>query len=415
MKARRDGQIVARGERKWLVRWYVGEGSDGKRRYKAKLIHGTKKDAQTKLNEVLRSRDLGTYVEPTKLTVDAYLDRWLKDGLHSCSPRTREGYRWLAERYLRPRLGAIRLDQLSPLDVQTIVSRMVEGGYSPRTIRMALAVLRQALRQAVRWRLVARSAADDVELPKRAAREMRALSAEQAKALRGAARDRVEDARLEAEHAATRRKRTEALAEAARRAQAVVLFDVLLTTGLRPGEALALRWRDLDLEAGQLAVRQALTFDVATDEKGQRHHVPALREPKTAGSRRLLPIGPALISSLKTHRAGQAERAMKLGDSYDRSLDLVFANEAGRPLAERNLVQRYFAPAVAKAKLGPSLRLYDLRHTCATQLLAGGAHVKAVSERLGHSSAKMTLDVYAHVLPGEQEKATALLETALLC
>jgi integrase len=412
--ARRDGQIVTRGKRKWLVRWYVGAGSDGKRRYHSKLVHGTKKDAQAKLNEVLRNRDLGTYVEPTRMTLDAYLDRWLTDGACACSPRTRESYRWLLAKYVRPRIGSLRLDQLSPLDVQSIVSRMIEGGYSSRTVRMALAVLRQSLKQAVRWRLLSRSPGDGIELPKEASREMRALSAEEARAIRTAARKLAAAARAEVESARTRRERERWAGEAARCAQAAVVFDVLLTTGLRPGEALGLRWRDLDLEAGKLTVQQALTWDVATDKEGKRHHVPVLREPKTAGSRRSLPIGPTLARSLVSQRSVQAERAMKLGTSYDRSLDLVFANEVGRPLDERNLAQRYFAPAVEKAKIAPGLRLYDLRHTCATQLLAGGAHVKAVSERLGHSSAKMTLDVYAHVLPGEQEKATAILEAALL-
>jgi integrase len=412
--ARRDGQIVKRGERKWLVRWYAGAGSDGKRRYRSKLVHGTKKDAQKKLNSVLTSRDLGTYVEPTRLIVDAYLDRWLRDGVQGCSPRTREGYRWLLGKYVRPRIGSLRLDQLSPLDVQSIVSGMVDGGYSSRTVRMALAPLRQSLKQAVRWRLLARSPGDDIDLPKETTREMRALSSDEARAIRVAARELAALARAEAEKVRTRRDRESWAGEAARYSQAAVIFDVLLTTGLRPGEALALRWRDLDLEAGKLAVQQALTWEVATDKEGKRRHVPALREPKTAGSRRSLPIGPTLVRTLVSHRSAQAERAMKLGGSYDRALDLVFANEVGRPLDERNLAQRYFAPAVDRAKLAPGLRLYDLRHTCATQLLAGGAHVKAVSERLGHASAKMTLDVYAHVLPGEQEKATAFLESALL-
>jgi integrase len=259
---------------------------------------------------------------------------------------------------------------------------MTADEYSPRTVRIALGVLRRALKQAVRWRFLARNVADDVELPKRASREMPALTPAQVAKFR--------------EHASG--------------STHAVLFDLLLATGMRPGEALAVRWQDLDARAGAIAVLRALTWETRPNERPRRAAV--FLEPK-AHSRRTIPLPPSVIRDLAAHRAAQAERAMKLGAVYDRDADLIFANEIGRPLDERNLLQRHFRPIVIAAKLDPKLRLYDLRHVHASLLLAGGESVKVVSERLGHASAAMTLDVYSHVLPGLQERATKRIEAVL--
>lgn len=163
------------------------------------------------------------------------------------------------------------------------------------------------------------------------------------------------------------------------------------------------------MEKGELRVRQALTWTKEDDERAV-----VFADPKTDKSKREIPIGAPLAKSLSQYRRTQAERAMRLGPAYDRSLDLVFANELGRPLDGRNVAQRYFAQAVKRAKIEARVRLYDLRHTAATQLLSLGINVTTVSERLGHKSAKMTLDVYSHVLPGQQREATAAIEGALL-
>ena len=176
--ARRDGQIVARGERRWLVRWHVGtDPGTGKRRYSSKTVHGAKKDAQKLLNSVLRSRDLGTYVEPTHLTLNTYLDRWLRDAAGpKVSPRTLQGYETMLKKHVRPALGDRRLDQLATLEIQALVNRMTERGLSPRTPQMTHRILKQALSQAVRWRFLAVNPAEGVEIPKQQPREKRAFS-----------------------------------------------------------------------------------------------------------------------------------------------------------------------------------------------------------------------------------------------
>ena len=375
--ARRDGQIVGRGERRWLVRWYVGLTGEGRRKYSSKMIHGTKRDAQRYLNSVLRSRDLGQYVEPARMSLDQYLDQWLeKSARMRVTLRTYEGYQKLLKRYVRPEFGGRRLDQLRPLEIQGLIGKLEDRGLSPKTIRLAVGVLSMALKQAVRWGMLASNPATLVDLPKQRRTEMQALSKEEVARFRAAAKG--------TRHA--------------------VLFDFMLASGCRPGEALAIRWADLDLETGEVMIQRALT---TVDGR------PVFGSPKTAGSRRRIPLPSALAGSLVRHRLAQAEQALMLGPVYDRELDLVFANEAGGPLELRNLARRHLKPALKAAKLPVSLRLYDLRHTHATLLLAEGVHPKVAAERLGHATTRMTLDVYSHVLPGMQEGAAKVIERAV--
>ena len=376
--ARRDGQIIARGERKWLVRWHLGQDpSTGKYKYKSETVHGTKKDAQRKLNSVLRSRDLGTYVEPSRISLNHYLDKWLgtaaKPGVRT---RTYEDYRWVLDKYVRPAIGECRLDRLRALDVQDVLSKMGDKGLSPRTIRMAHRILSMALKQAVRWGMLSTNPAELVDLPKQKKREMHALSGEQVAEFRKAAKG----SRWE------------------------ILFDLALATGMRPSEYLALTWKDVDLAAGTATVRRSLSRP-----KGRWE----FNEPKTEGSRRTIPITSTVVRGLKEHRARQAEQALKLGAHYRRDLDLVFANEVGEPLWSKSGLRVHFKSVVEKTNLPKSLRLYDLRHTCATLMHASGVNIKVISERLGHASAAMTLNVYSHVLPGMQEEATRKLEAAI--
>ena len=378
--ARRSGQITARGERKWIVRWYVGEDG-GKRRYAAKTIHGTKHDAQKYLNSQLRSQDLGVYVEPTRLTLGEFLDRWLEDAVRSkVSARTHKLYSGLLGKHVRPVLAARRLDQITTLELQRLVNQMderAERHLSARTHRLTHRVLSQALGQAVEWNLLPLNPARKIVLPKSDTREKRAFSADEVRRFR----------------------------EKAKATKHAALWDFLLATGCRPGEALGLSWGDLDLQAGLVHIRRALTKDA----EGK----PILGPPKTKKSVRTIPLPAPALAVLAQHKSRQAEHKLKLGEHYARGLDLVFANEAGRPLNEANLRVRVYKPLCEAAEIEGAFGPYDLRHTVATQLLSLGENPKVVSERLGHSSTQMTLDVYGHVLPGMQKMATEKLERAL--
>ncbi|MCP4006324.1 MAG: site-specific integrase [bacterium] len=393
--SRREGQVVKRGEGKFLIRWSVGaDSATGKYRHKSRTIHGTKREAERALRQILRSRDTGEYVDPSKETLAAYLERWLMTVSMRLSPRTHADYCWLLNAYVVPRLGDLVLEQIRRSDVQAFINELsaqrlrpagrrkakeqiTTGTLSPRTVRLAHAILGSALRDAVRDDLLHRNPAELISLPRQQRREMYALSVEQVASLRS---------KLEGDPYAA-------------------FFDFLIGTGCRPGEALALRWADLDLDSANATIRRSLSR--GSDGK------PTFKEPKTAGSRRAVPLPKSLAAALRDHRRVQSERALKLGAAYDRAADLAFANAAGRPLEVRNLVNRHFKPALERAELPKIVRLYDLRHTHATMLAAAGVNPKVVAERLGHSTTRQTLDTYSHVMPGMQEEATRQIEKTL--
>lgn len=181
-----------------------------------------------------------------------------------------------------------------------------------------------------------------------------------------------------------------------------LIFEFALLTGMRPEEYLALQWSDLDFERGTAQVRRALV----------RHKKSwSFEEPKTARSRRTVSLPAPLLQKLAVHKRKQAEVRLKLGAAWQ-AFDLIFCGEQGTPHSIPNLTYRYFRPILEKAEL-PRIRLYDLRHTCATLLLIAEENPKVVSERLGHSTIVLTLDTYSHVLPTMQQKATAKLEKLL--
>ena len=372
------GQIIGRGDKTWLIRVFLDRDPEtGKRRYFNKTVHGTKKDAQQVLTGILRKRDKGTFTEPRRISLNDYLDRWLETAAKPrLRPRTYAEYADLLNWYLRPALGRRQLEQIAPLDIQAVYTEMQERGLSPRTVRYLHAVVRNALGQAVRWRMLAVNPATSVDLPRQRKAEMNALSPEQASQfLEHAKRDRWS-----------------------------VLFALALTTGMRPSEYLGLQWKDVNLQKGTVVVRRTLAR-----QKGEGWH---FAEPKTKRSSRTIPLPPSVNRALAEHKRAQAAERLAAGPEYNQH-DLVFATATGEPLSIRNLITRNFKPILLRAGLPESLRLYDLRHSCATLLLAQGEHPKVVSERLGHASVTLTLDTYSHVLPTMQQQAAERLEAVL--
>jgi integrase len=371
------GQIIKRGDNTWLVRIFTGRDSQAKRRYINKTIRGSKKDAHTYLNKTLASISTGTFIEPIKLSVDEYLNKWLE---MAAKPRLRErtfdDYFEKLVRYVRPIIGSQKLADVRSLDVQSVYSAMARRNLSPRTIRYTHAILGSAFKQAVRWNMLQRNPCEGVELPRMERKEMQALSPEEvARFLAAAAEDDFN-----------------------------ALFAVAVATGMRPEEYLSLKWSDLDLEARTVTVTRTLVW-----RKGGGWY---FGEPKTARSRRTITFPEPLARLLKTHRARQAEIRLKAGADYANE-NLVFATFEGTPLNIRNLTTRHFKPILKRANLSKNFRLYDLRHTCATLLLAANEHPKVVSERLGHASITLTLDTYSHVLPSMQQAASDKLERIL--
>jgi integrase len=372
------GQIIKRGDKIWLVRIFMGRDLNGKRRYLNKTIKGTKKDAETYLSTTATAISTGNFVEPSSLTVSDYLSKWLQTATRPrVAERTFESYSELISRYMTEDLGSRKLSDLRPLHIQKLYADMQARGLSARTVRYLHAVLSSALKQAVRWGMLSRNPAEMVNLPRQARKEMHALSPTEAiEFLKAAAQDRWS-----------------------------VLFAFALATGMRPEEYLGLQWKDVDLDKGVVTVRRALVWRAT----GGGWY---FGEPKTARSRRSIPLPASTLRSLIEHRRKQAEERLKAGAGYKQH-DLVFATPEGSPLMPRNLKRRHFRPILKAAKLPEDFRLYDLRHSCATLLLAAGENPKVVSERLGHATITLTLDVYSHVLPTMQQAASEKLEKML--
>lgn len=376
------GSIVEKGKNKFMVRVYTGLTAEGKRKYHSKTINGSQKDAQKYLNKILREKDTGEFIEPSKEYFGTYIDNWLKN---TAKPRITEktyrSYEQMVRLYIRPVLTDYKLARITPEQIQKLYNEMIDKGLSPRTVRYTHTVLRSALQQADKWGKINRNPADLVDLPKAERKEMKALSpTEAAEFMKASSYSRLK-----------------------------ALFSLMLTSGIRPGEALGLRWQDVDFENNRITINRALT----RSGKGWK-----LDEPKTARSRRTIPIPKEVTNDLEEVRQSQEraaterkkiikwhpEKAKKLKPYTDHGF--VFATETGEPFSERNVIRSYFKPLLKQAGLCDSIRLYDLRHSCATLLLAAGENPKVVSERLGHASITLTLDTYSHVLPGMQESAS---------
>jgi integrase len=378
------------GRVSWQVRVRVGTKADGSARYLLRTFP-LQREAKAFLEDTLKDLRGGRPVEPSKLTLNAYLDQWLEAAARpALRPNTFESYCNFLDRYIRPELGEIDLGKLTPLLLQGRVERLskhrvnlrqkkVRKGeavpptppartLSPRTIRYAMTILAAALHRAVKWRMLPVNPCDSIELPRQARRQMNALSAEDARRFLEAA----EGTRHEA------------------------LFKLALVTGMRPSEYLGLQWQDVDLKKGAVSVQRAL---IVTGGRWQ------FAETKTGRSRRTIPVPASVVETLHRHKAAQAEQRLKVGPAWEDN-KLVFPDDIGRPLDRRSVLMTHLRPLLHKAGLSDTLRLYDLRHSAATLMLAAGIHPKIAAERLGHASTTMTLDVYSHVTPTMQQAAS---------
>jgi integrase len=375
-KRRSRGQIQSRGLDKWLVRIFRGaDPVTGKRIYTAQTVDGSKKDAEKALTEMLRELDTGTFIEPSKVTLGAYLEKWLETKT-DVTASTLSDYRTRLRKDVIPYIGPIQLDQLNAMHVDTLYNKTLlkERGLGGRTIQYTHTVFRMALEQAVHWGLLRKNPTDRATLPKTGRKQaLRYLTPEQARTL----------------------------LEKTRGTPYGALWTVLLTTGLRPQEALALKWSDL--EGSSVIVRRVM-------RRGERQVWVPVEATKTAQGRRKVLLPPQTLAELAEYRIWLAKQILRKGKDYNREGDWMFPNRNGSPL-HLSWVRRKWQQALSDAGL-PAVRLYDARHTHATTLLLSRVPAKVVSERLGHSRVGITLDVYSHVLPEMQEQAAAAIGEA---
>jgi integrase len=348
-------------------------GFKGNGRRKRRLIYAaTKKDAQNKLRKLQTSADAGTLPDAGCLTVGDYITRWLENHAR-CHVRstTFQTYETLARKHITPALGGVRLAQLRALHIEAFNGQMERQGAGASTRRAAAVLLTSMLRHAVKLKLIPFDPSAAVAKPRPEVKEIKFLTEAQTRQFLGAAKGN----RLYA------------------------LFALAIGTGMRQGEILGLRWSDIDFVARTISVQRSLA---------QLKKQFLVKEPKSRSSRRTISLPDFVVDALQDHRA-----AMLAEGNIDGP---VFCNRAGHFICKSNLIRRDFKPILdranadarkkakrtkAESALLPAIRFHDLRHTHATQLLSRGTSIKAVSHRLGHADVKVTLMVYAHVLPSD--------------
>jgi integrase len=369
-----------KGRNRWYVVVDAPPGADGRRRRKWHGSWATRQEAEQAMTKIVGSVHDGTYVEPHKVTVKTFIiDEWFPAVRRSLKPSTLRLYRTLADAYIVPTIGDVPLRKLSPGHLNRLYGELLEAGKrdaSPlgaETTRKVHRLLHRVLKDAVKWNRVARNVAAIADPPRAQRPKMEAWTAEQLDVFL----DRASDDRLYA------------------------LWFLFATTGMRRAEALGLRWSDVDLDASRLSVRQTLAY-VGTKAM--------FSEPKTDASRRLIELAPPTVEALRGHRSRQAEERLAVGPGYS-TLDLVFAHVDGRPLSPAT-VSRTFVRLVKEVGL-PRIGVHGLRHTFATLALLDGIPSKIVAEVLGHSSTRITEDLYQHVTPGMKADATSRVAAML--
>ncbi|MCC7019990.1 MAG: site-specific integrase [Ardenticatenales bacterium] len=366
-RANNEGSMRQRPDGLWEARVTV----NGKQR---SLYGKTRADVSRKMREALRDTENGIPLADERMTVSQYLSQWLETSVKpSVRPNTYESYAMHVRLHLTPALGRLRLSHVTPQHVQDMMNKTLARGLSPNTVLHIRATLRKALGQAVKWGMIQRNVATLVDPPKLTKHVVEPMSAERAGEILAAVRGH----RLEG------------------------LFVVALTTGLRQGEALGLKWSDVDLDTRLLSVRQAM----------QRiNGAYQLSEPKSPRSRRTISIPAVAVDALRQHRARQHRERLAAGDTWH-DMGLVFSTSLGTPMDGPN-VTHIFQKLLKEAGL-PHYRFHDLRHGCATLLLTQGAPMRVVTETLGHSQFSLTMDTYAHVVPALQREAADRMDSAL--
>jgi len=374
------GHIRERSPGCWAIILDQRDQATGKRKRKWHSFRGTKRQAQDERTRLMSEIQRGVYVEPSKVTIAEFLDRWLTDVKGRVSPKTFERYEQVCKKNIAPLLGGTVLSKLKPTQIseayaQALASgrRKGVGGLSARTVRHIHVILKGALQQAVKWDLLARNPAAAVDPPKPSNRLMQVYDLAQ----------------------------TADLIEAVRGHRVFVPVLMAVLCGMRRGEIAALRWGSVHLDAAQLAIVQSAEQTKA----GVRY-----KEPKS-GRARTIALSVTIVNELRSHRVAQAQELLKVGRRLGDN-DFVVAQADGSPLRPHSLGQEWVRFLAGHRSL-PRIRFHDLRHAHATHLLASGVHPKIASERLGHSKVGITLDLYSHVMPNMQADAAALVDVAM--
>lgn len=379
-RGRGEGGVYYRADGMWVGTADLGYDEHGKRRRKF-VYASTKAECLAKLRQLQTDVSLGRLTDTEKFTLGDYLTLWLENEARvKVAPSTYARYEQHIRLYLKPELGAVRLDKLAAFHVSQLYGRMERAGASASERMKTGKLLRQVLKAAKRLKLVTSNAAEDVLLPRVVKKEIQPLTPEQVKRfLKAAEPDRL-----------------------------YALYVLAIDSGMRQGELFGLHWPDIDFDTGSVQVQHSLE-----EVKGNLR----LKDTKTGAGRRRVDLSQFTLDALHDHRKRMLAEGHATGP--------VFCDTEGKFLRKSNFQRRSFDKVLARANaqaeeeaamlgtdpaLLPDIRFHDLRHTCATLLLLADVNVKVVSERLGHRSIEITLNTYSHVLPTMQKGAAAKMQ-----
>jgi integrase len=368
-----EGAVYRRSEDgRWVAVLDLGY-VDGKRH--RKTVYGkTKQEALRNRKALERALESGQDLTRRSTTVATYLIEWLAgkevDGTRAT---TLTRYRSMINLHIVPAFGRIRIDQLRPAEIERFLTKKLSDGLAAATVRQIRALLNVAFHDAERLRLIATNPVRLTRAPKPNPKTFAPLSPEEGRHLL----EQLVDDRLFA------------------------LYAVLLGLGLRRGEALGLKWADIDIDTRTLRVQRSLQRI-----NGSLQETP----PKSASSRRNLPLSEGLVAVLRQHQVRQHEERLALGPCWPQT-DYVFTSTTGTPIEPRNVNRQWDQHRDALGR--PDLRLHDLRHAAATLLLAAGTHPRVLMDILGHSQFSTTMNTYAHVMPPAKEQAAVAIDQAL--
>jgi integrase len=373
--AERIQKIIGPRGVSYLVRVeYPLDPITGKRRQRSKAFR-TKKEAEKALAEWLVEIERGTAIDGAKMTVGEYLNHWLVTiARHRVRETTFAAYRTTIRTHIIPAIGSVPLQRLTPAAVQEFYAHMLASGHSAAVVQKCHLRLSQGLKQAARWQMVSRNICESVEPPRVVHKQAQAWT-----------RDELRRFLTESEHDGYH-----------------PYWLLAIATGMRRGELLGLRWQDVDMDHGRLAVRQSVTIGA--------HGAPIFQEPKTPKARRTITVPAEVIAALREHKRSQNVRRLTIGQAW-RDNDLVFSVADGGPINPTNLRRNLIA--IATRADVPLLNIHALRHSHSTMLLEAGENPKVIQERLGHADIRTTLGIYSHVLPSMQERAAEMVGVLL--
>jgi integrase len=362
----------AKGDKKWYYQFYTGEIINGKRKKITKRGFKTKKEAEKAMIEAMAAYQKGEYVEPSKMLYQDYMQDWLKTK-RNLGEQTLELYDSYLRTHIIPALGHIPLAKLTAHDIELFLDSLHEKGLAPATIKRIFSVVNASLNAAANKDLITKNVANKVEKPK--VKQHRELVIWEPSFV------------------------NEFLQKTRYASRYWIAVYLAIMTGMRQGEILGLRWSDIDFEKRYLTIQQTVN-----------RHREIKPGAKTKRSVRSVALSPETVEVLKEHRQLIVQERIALGPEYQNN-DLVVCTKFGGPVTQR-AIQKVWTSFLEKTG-APKITFHDLRHTHASLLIKQGVHIKVISERLGHSSVAITMDLYGHLMPNMQEDAAAGLDSII--